>query len=84
LTVLWATAAFVLPWVVRGRSLAADAVAATAWAAALAAATTALAGALALPEPRAVVLGAVTAAALALAPTHARIPRAPEAAAGEP
>ena len=39
---VWAVAALVLPWIVRGRSLSADVVAATAWAAGLAAATATL------------------------------------------
>ena len=39
LLVLWAAAAVVLPWLVRGRSLAVDIVGATVWAAGLAAAT---------------------------------------------
>jgi hypothetical protein len=40
---LWALAAVVLPWVARGRHLAADVVGATAWAAGLGAATEAVA-----------------------------------------
>src|SRR3954469_16587069 len=42
IAVLWGVFAAILPWLVRGRSLAADVVAATAWAGALAAATAAL------------------------------------------
>jgi hypothetical protein len=66
---LWAVAAVVLPWLVRGRSAALDVVAATSWAAGLAAATAALAewaggsGA----HPPGLVLGAVAAAVTALA-----------------
>jgi eukaryotic-like serine/threonine-protein kinase len=52
----WAAAAAVLPWLVRGRQLALDVVAASAWAAGLAAA-----------EPRDMVPGAVAAGVLALA-----------------
>ena len=39
---LWAAAAVVMPWLVRGRSLAADIVGATVWSAGLAAATASL------------------------------------------
>jgi eukaryotic-like serine/threonine-protein kinase len=55
----WALAALVLPWLVRGRNLALDAVVATAWAAGVAAATAAT-------LPRGAVPGALAAGALAL------------------
>jgi hypothetical protein len=67
---IWAFAAAVLPFVVRGRAAAVDLVLATAWAAGLAAATQAVAGALmwdgAAPQPRGVVAGAVAAGVLAV------------------
>ncbi|MEA2291337.1 MAG: eukaryotic-like serine/threonine-protein kinase [Solirubrobacteraceae bacterium] len=69
LLALWAAAAVVLPWMVRGRGTAVDVVAATTWAAGLAAATGALAewagGAAA--HPPSAVPGAVAAALIALA-----------------
>jgi hypothetical protein len=75
LAVLWAAAAVLLPWIVRGWSLAMDAVAATAWAAGLAAATGALGGWLGdrvlATEPRGLAVGAVAAALAALAGAHA-------------
>jgi hypothetical protein len=61
LAALWAVGAAVLPFAVRGRRLPVDVVAAAAWAAGLAAATGAIADALAYPEPA----GTVPAAALA-------------------
>ena len=67
LAVLWGAAALVLPWLVRGRSLAADVVTATAWAAGTAAASAALAGRLGLPPPHGLVAGAL-AGALAVPP----------------
>jgi hypothetical protein len=85
LAVIWAVAAVVLPWVVHGRSLVADAVAACGWAAGVCAATAALGEWLghrvAEPEPRGAVLGAVVAAALAVLLAHARPPEPPEDAA---
>jgi hypothetical protein len=67
---VWAAAAAVLPWVVRGRAAAADIVLATAWAAGLAATTQAVAGALpwsgGAPAPRGVVAGAIAAGVLAV------------------
>jgi eukaryotic-like serine/threonine-protein kinase len=63
---VWAAAALVLPWLVAGRSLAVDVVLASAWAAALAAATGAVADRAGLPEPRGLVAGAVLAGALAV------------------
>jgi len=58
---LFAVAAAVLPLLVRGRSAAIDLVAATAWAATLAAATSALAQAQALASPRGLVAAAIVA-----------------------
>ena len=74
LGLLWGVAALVLPWLVRGRSLALDAVAAAVWAAGTASATAALAVALGLPEPRGLVAGAIAAGVLALALAHLRAP----------
>jgi eukaryotic-like serine/threonine-protein kinase len=75
LAVLWAAAAVVLPWIVRGWSLAMDAVAAAAWAAGLAAGTGALAGWLGdrvvAAEPRGLAVGAVAGALAAVAGAHA-------------
>jgi hypothetical protein len=51
---------------VAGRSLSADVVLATTWAAGLAAATSAVADRAGLPEPRGLVAGAVLAGALAV------------------
>jgi hypothetical protein len=68
---VWALAAVVLPWVVRGRSAAIDLAAAVAWAAALATATEAMLGAItagsSLPSARGLVVGAVVAALGAVA-----------------
>jgi hypothetical protein len=69
---VWAAAALVLPWLVRGRSLAVDVVAATTWAAGLAATTGAVAQSLALGDPRGLAAGAVLAGALALIGARAR------------
>jgi eukaryotic-like serine/threonine-protein kinase len=70
LALIWAAAALVLPWLVRGRSLQSDIVRATAWAAGLAAGTAALGESLGervgQPEPRGLVAGAVVAAVVAL------------------
>jgi hypothetical protein len=70
LAVVWGGAAVVAPWLVRGRSPAADVVGATAWAAGLAATTAALGESfgerVGQPEPHALVPGAVAAGALAL------------------
>ncbi|HET9740881.1 MAG TPA: serine/threonine-protein kinase [Solirubrobacteraceae bacterium] len=63
---VWAVAALVLPWLVAGRSLAADVVLASAWAAALATATGAVAERAGLPEPRGLAAGAVLAGVLAV------------------
>jgi hypothetical protein len=67
LAALWGAAAAVLPLVVRGRSAAIDAVAAAAWALALASATPAVAEALGGDVPTGTVFGAVLGAALAVA-----------------
>jgi eukaryotic-like serine/threonine-protein kinase len=83
LALVWAAAALVLPWVVRGRSLPTDVVRGTAWAAGLAATTAALGESLGerigQAAPHGLVPGAVAAAGLALVLAHAR--RSP---AGEP
>ena len=66
IVVVWAVAALVLPWVVRGRSAAVDAVAATMWAAGFAAATASVLRAVdpsAGLAPRGLVVGAILAAA---------------------
>ena len=80
LALIWAGAAVVLPWIVRGRSLSADVVAATAWAAGTASA----AGALGVwlgdrvgqEAPRGMVGGALVAGALAVAFAQLRRPAA--------
>ena len=76
LAAIWAGAALVLPWLIRGRSLNADIVMATAWSAGTAAATIALGEALgarvAQNAPHGLAPGAVAAAALAIALAHAR------------
>ncbi len=69
---LWAVAAVVLPWLVRGRSLAVDIVAAAVWAAALASGTAAVAGWAGLAEPRGLAAGAVVAGVLAVIGAWAR------------
>ena len=70
LALVWAAAALVAPWLVRGRSLSADVAGAAAWAAGLAAATVALGEWLgervAQPAPHGLVAGAVVAAGLTL------------------
>ncbi len=86
LALVWAAAAVVAPWLVRGRSLSAGVVGATAWAAGLAAATAALGewlgGRVGQPEPRSLVTGAVAAAGVALLLAQARRP-APAETTGE-
>jgi hypothetical protein len=69
---LWGAAAVVLPWLVRGRSPAADVAGAAAWAAALGAGTAAVAGWAGLAEPRGTAAGAVAAAVLAVVGARAR------------
>ncbi len=75
---LWAAAALVLPWIVRGRSAALDVVAAAAWSAALVAAAPALDAGLsaqaAHPSPRGAVLGAILGAMVAVAARALRGP----------
>jgi hypothetical protein len=82
LGIVWAGAALVLPWLVRGRSLASDVVAASAWSAGVAAATItlgeALGGRVGQSAPHGLVPGAVVAAALAIALAHLRRPAAEE------
>ena len=67
---LWAVGAALLPWLVRGRHAAVDLVAATVWAAALAAGASAvggsLDGAVPHPDPRGAALGAAVAVLLAV------------------
>ncbi|HWF25945.1 MAG TPA: hypothetical protein VG275_10880, partial [Solirubrobacteraceae bacterium] len=78
--VVWAGAAVILPWLVRGRSAAVDLVLASAWAAGLVAATYAalrtVHGSLAGATLRDAVLGGVAAFAIALAPSILRTFRA--------
>lgn len=63
---LFAVAAAVLPWIVRGRWLTLDLVGASTWAAALGASAIAVADAIGAPEPRNAVLASVVAGALAV------------------
>jgi eukaryotic-like serine/threonine-protein kinase len=65
LAAVWALAALLLPWLVRGRYAGVDLVAASAWAAGLGAGTAALAEWAGASEPRGLVAGAVVAGALA-------------------
>ena len=67
LAALWGLAAALLPVLVRGRSAALDLVGVAAWAAALAAATQAVAGALVLDPPRGLIAGALLGAVIAVA-----------------
>jgi hypothetical protein len=69
---LWAAAALVLPWLVRGRWLALDLVAAAVWAAALGAGSAAIAESIGVTEPRGLVAGALVAGVLAVAVPHLR------------
>jgi len=64
---VWAVAALALPWLVRGRSAAADFVAASAWAAGLGSGTGAVAEWAGAGAPHGLVAGAVVAGGLALA-----------------
>jgi hypothetical protein len=69
---LWAGAAAILPWLVRGRSAALDLVAATLWAAGLAAGAGAIgrslgSGVVSQPDPRGAALGAAAAVLIAVA-----------------
>lgn len=74
---LWAAGALVLPWLVRGRSAALDLVAATVWAAGLAAGAAAIGHALngkvPSPDPRGAAFGAAIAVLLAVAARGARV-----------
>ena len=69
---VWASAAVILPWLVPGRSPALDVAGAAAWAAALTAATGAVAAYAGLEEPRGLAAGAVAAGVLALIGGRAR------------
>jgi hypothetical protein len=64
--VLWGVAALVMPWLVRGRSLSADVVAATVWAAGLAGATASIGEAVSGAAPKGLVVGALAAGILAV------------------
>ena len=66
LMLLWAAAAVAMPWLVRGRSLAADVVGATMWSAGLAAATASLGVAVTGAAPHGLVAGALAAGILAV------------------
>jgi len=76
LGVIWAVSALVLPWLVRGRSLASDVVAASAWSAGTAASAIALGEALGgrvgQGAPHGLAPGAVVAGVLAVALAHGR------------
>jgi hypothetical protein len=76
LGVIWAVSALVLPWLVRGRSLASDVVAASAWSAGTAASAIALGEALGgrvgKGAPHGLAPGAVVAGVLAVALAHGR------------
>jgi hypothetical protein len=76
--VLWAAAAVLLPWLVRGHSAMLDAVMAVTWSAALLSAVSPLARGLSAPhapvDPRGAVLGAVFGAVLAVAARALRGP----------
>ncbi len=65
LAALWALAALLLPWLVRGRYAGVDLVAASAWAAGLGAGTAAIAEWAGAGPPRGLVAGAIAAGALA-------------------
>ncbi|HXE44171.1 MAG TPA: serine/threonine-protein kinase [Conexibacter sp.] len=74
---LWAAAAAILPWLVRGRTAALDLVAATVWAAGLAFGAGAIGdalgpGAVPRPDPRGAALGAAAAVLIAVAARAAR------------
>jgi serine/threonine protein kinase len=75
---LWAGAAVVLPWIVRGRRMALDVVGATVWAAALASATPALVSGVSAQalhlSPRGALLGAIVGGILAVASRALRGP----------
>jgi hypothetical protein len=69
---VWAVAALVLPWLVAGRPLAVDIIGAAVWAAALAAATAAVADGVGLAEPRGLAAGALLAGGVAVIAAQAR------------
>jgi len=69
---VWALAALAMPWLINGRALALDVIGATVWAAALAAATAAVADSADLAEPRGLAAGAVLAGVLAFVAARAR------------
>jgi hypothetical protein len=75
---LWAVAAVVLPWIVRGRRVALDVVGATVWAAAIATCAPALDSGVSAhvlhPAPRGAVLGAIAGGVFALAARALRGP----------
>jgi hypothetical protein len=71
---VWALAALVLPWIVRGRSAALDVVAAVTWTAGTAAAARSFDAAAAHSAPRGLVLGAVLAGLIAVAARALRGP----------
>jgi hypothetical protein len=87
LALIWAAAAVVAPWLVRGRSLSADIVGAATWAAGLAAATAALGEWLGervgQPVAYGLVPGAIAAAGFALVLAQGRRPAAADPAAEE-
>ncbi len=64
--VLWGLAALVMPWLVRGRSLSVDIVAATVWAAGLAGATASIGEAVNGSVPKGLVAGALAAGIIAV------------------
>jgi hypothetical protein len=67
LIAVWALAAAILPWIVRGRFLVVDLVTGTAWAAALASATGTLYTWVDQPQPAGLVAGAIAAGVIAVA-----------------
>jgi hypothetical protein len=82
---LWAVAAAVLPWIVRGKRVRPDALAATAWAGALLSGELLLDSGLVLhaehPSPRGALLGAILCAALAVCVRALRGPSTADSAA---
>ena len=75
---LWAVAAAVLPWIVRGRWPAIDFIGACAWAAALGAATVGIADAIGVIEPRNTIAASVVAGVFAVAIPYLRRARVVE------
>ena len=77
-SILWAAGAALLPWIVRGSSATLDTVAAIVWSTALIAATpyfdAGLSVGAVVPQPRGAILGAVLAAAIAIAASALRGP----------